>query len=217
MSQKRIPSLVAALSAALLATTVGVAAACAAEPTPDAPEAPMTKTRVELQTSLGNVVLELDPTKAPRTVENFLAYVRAGFYDGTVFHRVIPGFMVQGGGFTPDMQQKQTQAPIVNEADNGLENDRGTIAMARTGDPHSATAQFFVNLVDNRPLNHTGKSMQGWGYTVFGEVVSGMDVVDRIARVPTGRSGPHSDVPREPVVIERARLLDGAGAAGGEG
>ncbi|HEX6202159.1 MAG TPA: peptidylprolyl isomerase [Thermoanaerobaculia bacterium] len=172
----------------------------------------MTQPRVQLETSHGAIVLELDSAKAPKTVENFLGYVRSGFFDGTIFHRVIPGFMIQGGGFTPDMQQKKTGAPIPNEADNGLDNRRGTIAMARTNDPHSATAQFFVNLVDNQPLDHTEKSLRGWGYAVFGEVVEGMDVVDRIARVPTGNAGQHQNVPREPVVIERATVVEAAPA-----
>ena len=160
--------------------------------------------RVTLETSKGNVVLDLDAAKAPKTVENFLEYVRSGHYDGTIFHRVIPGFMAQGGGFKPDMSQKPTRAPIQNEADNGLGNDRGTIAMARTGDPHSASAQFFINVADNRGLNHTGKNPQGWGYAVFGKVVEGMDVVDQIVKAPRGRSGFHDDVPKEPIVITRA-------------
>ncbi len=160
--------------------------------------------RVVLGTSKGEIVLELDPAAAPATVENFLAYVDAGFYDGTIFHRVIENFMIQGGGFTEAMQQKQTRAAIENEADNGLENVRGTVAMARTNDPHSATAQFFINTVDNEFLNHTEKSMRGWGYTVFGRVVEGMDVVDAIADVETGPQGPMSDVPTQPVRIEKA-------------
>lgn len=173
--------------------------------------------RVTLSTTQGDIVIELNQEQAPATAANFLEYVDAGFYDGTVFHRVIRGFMIQGGGFTLDgkqngLQQKQTRAPIRNEADNGLENRRGTIAMARTGNPHSATAQFFINLVDNRSLNHTGKTPRGWGYTVFGEVVEGMDTVDRIAGVATGtqRLGgqPARDVPKDPVVIESARRVD---------
>ena len=173
--------------------------------------------RVTLSTSQGEIVIELNEEKAPATAANFLEYVDAGFYGGTVFHRVIRGFMIQGGGFTLDgeqngLQQKKTRAPIRNEADNGLENRRGTIAMARTGNPHSATAQFFINLVDNRSLNHTGKTPRGWGYTVFGEVVEGMDTVDRIAGVATGtqRLGgqPARDVPKDPVVIENARRVD---------
>ena len=170
----------------------------------------MTQPRVQLDTSHGTIVVELDSAKAPKTVENFLGYVRSGFYDGTVFHRVIPGFMIQGGGFTAEMQQKKTGAPITNEAANGLDNRRGTIAMARTGDPHSATAQFFVNLVDNDPLDHRDKSLRGWGYAVFGEVVEGMDVVDRIAGVATGNSGGHQNVPRQPVVLERATVVEPA-------
>ena len=159
---------------------------------------------VALETSHGRILLELYPDKAPKTVENFLQYVRSGFFDGTIFHRVIPDFMIQGGGFTSDMRQKPTRTPIQNEADNGVANARGTIAMARTNDPHSATAQFFINLKDNGFLNHTGKNPQGWGYTAFGKVVEGMDVVDKIARVKTARSGMHENVPAEAVVIEKA-------------
>ena len=173
--------------------------------------------RVTLNTSQGEIVIELNQEQAPATAANFLEYVYAGFYDVTVFHRVIRGFMIQGGGFTLDgeqngLQQKKTRAPIRNEADNGLENRRGTIAMARTGNPHSATAQFFINLVDNRSLNHSGKTPRGWGYTVFGEVVEGMDTVDRIAGVATGsqrlNGQPARNVPKEPVVIESARRAD---------
>ena len=173
--------------------------------------------RVTLNTSQGEIVIELNQEQAPATTANFLEYVDAGFYDGTVFHRVIRGFMIQGGGFTLDgerngLQQKKTRAPIRNEADNGLENRRGTIAMARTGNPHSATAQFFINLVDNRSLNHSGKTPRGWGYTVFGEVVEGMDTVDRIAAVATGtqrlNGQPARNVPREPVLIESARRVE---------
>ena len=173
--------------------------------------------RVTLSTTHGDIVIELNEEKAPATATNFLEYVDAGFYDGTVFHRVIRGFMIQGGGFTLNgeqnsLQQKKTRAPIRNEADNGLKNRRGTIAMARTGNPHSATAQFFINLVDNRSLNHSGKTPRGWGYTVFGEVVEGMDTVDRIAGVATGsqrlNGQPARNVPKEPVVIETARRAD---------
>ncbi|MFP5285775.1 MAG: peptidylprolyl isomerase [Thermoanaerobaculia bacterium] len=160
--------------------------------------------RVTLETTKGNIVLDLDDAKAPKTVANFLEYVRSGHYDGTIFHRVIPGFMAQGGGFKPDMSQKPTRAPIQNEADNGLGNARGTIAMARTSDPHSASAQFFINVSDNAGLNHSGKNPQGWGYAVFGKVVEGMDVVDQIVKSPRGRSGFHDDVPKEPIVITRA-------------
>ncbi len=167
--------------------------------------------RVELKTNLGDIVLELDRDKAPASVDNFVQYVRDGFYDGTIFHRVIPGFMIQGGGYTHDFDRKETRAPIKNEADNGLKNDRGTVAMARTSDPDSATAQFFINLVDNNFLNYQAPTMQGWGYTVFGKVVSGMDVVDKIAKEPTGRGGPFpKDVPQQTVVIEHASLEDGA-------
>jgi len=159
---------------------------------------------VTLETTHGNIVIELDADKAPETVKNFLNYVNDGFYDGTIFHRVIKNFMIQGGGFQPGMVQKPTEAPIQNEANNGLANDRGTIAMARTGDPHSATAQFFINHADNAFLNHTSPSGQGWGYCVFGKVTDGMDTVDAIAAVSTGNSGGHADVPVEDVVINKA-------------
>ncbi|MFH0915207.1 MAG: peptidylprolyl isomerase [bacterium] len=159
--------------------------------------------RVLLSTSVGDITLELDPAKSPATSENFLAYAAAGHYDETVFHRVIPGFMIQGGGFTADMKQKSTDPPVANEADNGLKNDRGTVAMARTAEPHSASSQFFINLKDNDFLNHTSKTGPGWGYAVFGKVVEGMDVVDAIAQVATGTSGPHCDVPQDPVVMNR--------------
>ena len=152
----------------------------------------------------GIVTLELDQAKAPKSVENFLSYVKKGHYDNTVFHRVIPGFMVQGGGFEPGMKQKPSDAAIANEADNGLKNDNYTVAMARTNDPHSATAQFFVNVADNAFLNHTAPSAQGWGYAVFGKVVAGKDVVDRIKAVKTGRKGSHDDVPSDDVMIEKA-------------
>lgn len=165
--------------------------------------------RVELQTSMGRIVLELFPLKAPETVSSFLQYVEAGYYDGTIFHRVIPDFMIQGGGFTPEMSQKTTRAPVQNEADRALKNERGTVAMARTGDPHSATAQFFINLVDNPHLDHRAKNTQGWGYTAFGRVVEGMAVVDAIARVPTKNAGMHQNVPVEPVVIRNAQRLSG--------
>lgn len=159
---------------------------------------------VTLETSHGNIVLELDQEKAPETVKNFLNYVNSGFFDGTIFHRVIPNFMIQGGGLTADMTQKSTEAPIKNEADNGLPNDRGTIAMARTGDPHSATAQFFINHKDNTFLNHTAPTPQGWGYCVFGKVTDGMDTVDSIAAVSTGNNSGHADVPLETVTITKA-------------
>ncbi|MFF4710575.1 peptidylprolyl isomerase [Streptomyces eurythermus] len=162
---------------------------------------------VELNTSAGRIVLELNDAEAPKTVENFLAYVRSGHYDGTIFHRVINNFMIQGGGFTPDMKQKPTEAPIQNEADNGLKNDNYTVAMARTNDPHSATAQFFINVSDNAFLNHTSKSPNGWGYAVFGRVTEGQNVVDAIKGVKTGSRQGHQDVPTEPVVIESAKIL----------
>jgi peptidyl-prolyl cis-trans isomerase B (cyclophilin B) len=162
---------------------------------------------IKLTTNHGVITLELDSDKAPQTVANFLAYVQAGHYDGTVFHRVINGFMIQGGGFTASMQQKPTNAPIENEAGNGLKNDRGTIAMARTNDPHSATAQFFINVADNDFLNFRAPSGNGWGYCVFGRVVEGMDVVDKIKNVKTGNKGFHQDVPVEDVVIEKAEVV----------
>ncbi len=164
--------------------------------------------QVRMKTSLGDIVLELYPGKAPATVKNFLRYVDEGFYDGTIFHRVINGFMIQGGGYTPEMERKQTHAPVPNEADNGLKNDRGTIAMARTSDPNSATAQFFINLVDNDFLNHRDKSFRGWGYAVFGKVVSGMDVVDRIAGVNTTTKQGMRNVPEQEVLIESVRRIE---------
>lgn len=164
--------------------------------------------KVVLETTQGEITLELDADKAPKTAENFLTYVREGHYDGTIFHRVIPDFMIQGGGFSADFHQKPTRAPITNEANNGLKNVRGSVAMARTGNPHSATAQFFINTVDNAYLDHQAPTPQGWGYAVFGKVIAGMEVVDRIQRLPTGPGGPfRSDVPRETVIIQKARLL----------
>ena len=162
---------------------------------------------VELRTNLGTIKLELYPDRAPKTVDNFLSYVRQGFYDGTIFHRVVPDFVIQGGGFTPDMTKKPTGPPIENEADNGLRNLRGTICMARTNDPHSATSQFFINTRNNPALDFRGKSVSGWGYAVFGKVIEGMDVVDAIEKVPRGRRDGYDDVPLEPVVIESARIL----------
>ena len=163
--------------------------------------------RITFETTHGSFVLELDRTSAPETVENFLAYVRGGFYSGTVFHRVIPGFMIQGGGYDKGFQRRSTRAPIRNEADRAGPNDRGSIAMARTRDPHSATAQFFINVADNDFLNHRGKAPGGWGYAVFGRVAEGMDTVDRIAALPTGNGGPFAkDVPLEAVVIRDARV-----------
>ena len=163
---------------------------------------------VKMETSKGTIVLELDAANAPVTVENFLTYVREGFYDGTIFHRVISNFMIQGGGFTSDMTQKPTHDPIRNEANNGLGNDTGTIAMARTNDPHSATAQFFINVRDNQFLNFSGESMQGWGYAVFGKVTEGMEVVNAIRDVPTTTRGPFQDVPAETVTIEKVSIVE---------
>jgi peptidyl-prolyl cis-trans isomerase B (cyclophilin B) len=165
-------------------------------------------THVEMTTTFGSITLELDSEKAPKTVENFLSYVNDGFYNGTIFHRVIDNFMIQGGGFDANMQQKPTAEPIENEADNGLTNDRGTIAMARTMDPHSATAQFFINVKNNDFLNHSGKNMQGWGYAVFGRVISGDDVLDKIRAVSTGNLAGHQDVPTESVIIESVAVVD---------
>lgn len=163
---------------------------------------------VKLTTNHGEMVVELYEDKAPESVANFLAYVNDGFYDGTIFHRVIGNFMIQGGGFDRNMKQKPTKKPIHNEADNGLKNDKYTLAMARTQDPHSATAQFFINVADNGFLNHTEKNLDGWGYAVFGKVVQGMDVVDKIKDLPTGNRGYYQDVPREAVVIEKAEVLE---------
>jgi len=165
----------------------------------------MSNPQVELHIEeLGVITLALDADKAPKSTENFLAYVNKGHYDRTVFHRVIPGFMVQGGGFEPGMSQKSVEAPINNEANNGLKNHKYTVAMARTNDPHSATAQFFINVADNEFLNHTAPSAQGWGYAVFGKVVSGNDVVDKIAAVKTGQRGGHGDVPKDDVILTKA-------------
>ena len=167
----------------------------------------MSNPQVELHIAgYGVVTLELDQEKAPKTVANFLAYVQKGHYDGTIFHRVIPGFMVQGGGFAPGMVQKNTDAPVENEAQNGLKNDNYTVAMARTSDPQSASAQFFINVSNNGFLNHTAPSAQGWGYAVFGKVVAGMDVVDKIKGVAVGNQGPHQNVPKTPVTILKASL-----------
>ncbi len=164
--------------------------------------------QVTLKTNHGDIKLELFAEKAPKTVENFVSYVKEGFYDGTIFHRIIDGFMVQGGGFTRDMEQKDTDAPIENEANNKVSNKKGTVAMARTQDPHSATAQFFINVKDNDFLNFTSETPNGWGYCVFAEVVEGMDVVENIKNVKTSSHGFHQDVPVEPVVIEKAELND---------
>lgn len=163
---------------------------------------------VQLTTNKGIIRLVLDAEKAPNSVANFLQYVEDGFYSNVIFHRVIPGFMAQGGGFNAEMKEQQTYAPIENEANNGLKNDRGTIAYARTGDPHSATAQFFINLADNDFLNFTSETPRGWGYAVFGKVIEGMDVVDAIAQIPTGRYRGMDDVPKEQIVIESAEIVD---------
>lgn len=168
---------------------------------------------IHLHTNFGTISLELDAGKAPDTVKNFVQYVQDGFYDNTIFHRVIDGFMIQGGGFTPQMEQKPTRAPIQNEAHNGLKNVAYTIAMARTPDPHSATAQFFINVADNAFLDYREPTVQGYGYCVFGRVVAGQDVVDRIKKVKTGSFAGHQDVPRESVVIERAEIVEDAPAA----
>ena len=167
----------------------------------------MPAAHILMTTTVGPMTLELDADNAPKTVENFLSYVSNGFYDGTIFHRVINNFMVQGGGFTADMEQKATEAPIENEANNGLKNAYGTIAMARTQDPHSATAQFFINVQDNDFLNHTGENMQGWGYAVFGKVTDGEEVLDKIRCVQTGSQAGHQDVPVEPIIIESVTLI----------
>jgi peptidyl-prolyl cis-trans isomerase B (cyclophilin B) len=167
-----------------------------------------TSPRVKLSTSAGDIVIELDATNAPKSSENFVVYVKDGFYDNTIFHRVMDGFMIQGGGFEPGMKQKPTRDPIENEANNGLKNDKYTVAMARTNDPHSATAQFFINVANNDFLNHTAPTSQGWGYAVFGKVVEGQDVVDKIRGVKTGNAGFHQNVPVEDVVIEKATVVE---------
>ncbi|GAB2932851.1 peptidylprolyl isomerase [Rheinheimera gaetbuli] len=161
---------------------------------------------ISLHTNYGVIKLNLFADKAPATVENFISYVKDGFYDNTIFHRVINGFMIQGGGFTVDMEQKDTKGQIKNEANNKVQNKKGTIAMARTNDPHSATCQFFINVADNDFLNFSSETGSGWGYCVFGEVVEGMDVIDEIKKVATGRSGMHADVPVKPVIVEKAEL-----------
>lgn len=164
--------------------------------------------KVQLETTVGVIVLELNATRAPISVQNFLAYVNSGFYNGTIFHRVIDGFMVQGGGFTEDFQAKVTHNPIRNEANNGLKNERGTVAMARTNAPHSATSQFFINVANNDFLNYRSESIRGWGYTVFGKVVSGMDVIDKIRKSPTVPNGQFSNSPRTPITIVNALVMD---------
>lgn len=200
------------VSCAVLGWSVAQAQSAVSQPTagsrPATTGAHSVNPQVELHIAgYGVITLELDAAKAPKTVENFLAYVRAGHYDGTIFHRVIDGFMIQGGGFEPGMKQKPTRAPIENEAANGLKNERYTIAMARTQAPHSATAQFFINVADNDFLNHTSPTPQGWGYAVFGKVISGTEVVDAIRKVATGQRGFHDDVPVEDVVITKAIVV----------
>lgn len=164
--------------------------------------------KVKIETTLGDITLELDAQNAPVTVENFISYVNDGFYDGTIFHRVIPNFMVQGGGMNPDMSEKATKASIQNEANNGLKNDRGTVAMARTNEPHSASSQFFINVKDNGFLNFSGENMQGWGYAVFGKVVEGIETVDKIEAVETGNKGFHQDVPTESVIMNKVTVVE---------
>lgn len=188
--------LVLCLALFLMAASVGGTGATSQRP------------QVTVETSVGRIVLELYPDNAPKTVANFLGYVKSGHYNGTIFHRVIPNFMIQGGGFTPDMRQKPTGQPIGNEADNGLKNTRGTIAMARTQDPHSATSQFFINAVDNDYLNYRSKDVRGWGYAVFGRVIEGMVVVDSISKVETGTQGMFRNVPLKPVVIDRMTVKE---------
>lgn len=199
-------------SAFVFASMLSVVGCGASEPgiqkVPTAPVAGQAPNpQIRLETSQGTITLELFSRNAPLSVTNFVDYVKAGFYDGTFFHRVIPGFMIQGGGMTADMTEKPTRAPIRNEANNGLKNLRGTLAMARLGEPHSATSQFFINVADNDALDHRGETEAGWGYAVFGKVTSGMDVVDAIVSVPRGDFGPHQDVPTEPILIKRATMI----------
>lgn len=200
----RISSLVLTTALAL-----GLAGASQAASTTSTEGQSMSTTpRVKLQTSMGDMVIQLDAEKAPKTVDNFLTYVKEGFYDGTIFHRVIGNFMIQGGGFETGMKQKTTHEAVENEANNGLKNDRYTLAMARTSDPHSATAQFFINVADNDFLNFTAPTPNGWGYAVFGKVVEGTEVVDQIKSVKTGSKGFHQDVPNDDVVIEKATVVE---------
>ncbi len=201
-----------ACSLALAAFAPGAASAAQAAPsstsTTEGNKSMSTNPRVKLHTNHGDMIITLDAAKAPKTVENFLTYVKEGFYNGTVFHRVIDGFMIQGGGFEPGMKQKQTHAPIKNEANNGLKNDKYTLAMARTSDPDSATAQFFINVGNNDFLNYTAPTPNGWGYAVFGAITEGTDVADKIKNVKTGNSGFHQNVPTEDVIIEKAEILE---------
>jgi peptidyl-prolyl cis-trans isomerase B (cyclophilin B) len=198
--------------AALLAATLLPAGAYAASPplkqgTPMS-TSPQVNVQIKQGSSTSSFVITLDAEKAPKTTENFLAYVKAGFFNGTVFHRVIDGFMIQGGGFESGLKQKETRAPIQNEANNGLKNTKYTVAMARTSDPHSATAQFFINVGDNDFLNHSSPTPNGWGYAVFGKVTEGMEVIDKLKSVKTGNSGFHQNVPVEEIVIERAVVVE---------
>ncbi|TAK89461.1 MAG: peptidyl-prolyl cis-trans isomerase [Burkholderiaceae bacterium] len=197
------------LTAVLVATLLPWAHAQAPKIKPKSESSQLSRKHpmVKLTTNFGTITLTLDAEKAPKTVENFLAYVNSGHYNGTIFHRVIDGFMIQGGGFKPGMKETATNAPIENEAANGLKNDKYTIAMARTNDPQSATAQFFINVADNDFLNFTRPMGSGWGYCVFGKVTEGMDIVDKIGKVATGRAGMFTDVPKEDVVIEKAEVL----------
>ena len=197
---------VALFASALLAAGAGATAANST--TKEGTPSMTSESRVKLQTNQGDIVIELNAEKAPKTTANFLNYVRDGFYDGTVFHRIINNFMIQGGGFEAGMKQKPTGDSVENEANNGLKNDRYTVAMARTSDPHSATAQFFINVADNDFLNHTAPTSNGWGYTVFGKVTEGTEVVDKIKGVKTGSRGFHQDVPAEDVVIEKASIVE---------
>jgi cyclophilin family peptidyl-prolyl cis-trans isomerase len=198
------------LSIASLVCFLALVAPAAPPKSPAKPAKPAAPPRVALDTTMGRIVIELYPDKAPKTVKNFLDYVKSGQYNGTIFHRVIPAFMIQGGGFTPSMVEKPTRASIQNEADNGLLNQRGTIAMARTMDPNSASAQFFINVADNAPLNFRSKTVEGWGYAVFGKVVEGMDVADKIVSVPTTTKGMYENVPTQPVVVQKATIVSAA-------
>ncbi len=198
-----------ARSLVLLSGLAIVPASLATETSPTTKESTMsTLPRVKLETNHGNIVIELNTEKAPVTAENFLNYVKEGFYDNVIFHRVIKNFMIQGGGMQPGMKEKNTRDPITNEANNGLKNDKYTVAMARTNDPHSASAQFFINANNNDFLNHTAPTAQGWGYAVFGKVIEGTDVVDQIENVKTGNRGFHQDVPADDVVIQKASIVE---------
>jgi cyclophilin family peptidyl-prolyl cis-trans isomerase len=196
-----------ALASLLAATVLPLAAMSQTQPKKSCTAKGNTPMKVKFTTSMGPIVMELDREKAPVTVDNFVKYVESGHYNGTIFHRVIDGFMIQGGGFSKDMAQKSVNAPIKNEAANGLKNDQYTVAMARTGVRDSATAQFFINVKNNDMLNYSGESQQGWGYAVFGKVVEGQDTVDKIKKVATGNSGGHQNVPTTPVVIEKAECI----------